>query len=81
MSDPSRIQVPRLDVKRFLTSLPLAGPGQREGGGFSCINKRIISHPVMCILDGQMDSDLTISRLVTNVISQSYGGSISVNSW
>ena len=31
---------------RFLASLPLAGTGQREGGGFSCINKRIISHPV-----------------------------------
>ena len=30
---------------RFLASLPLAGTGQREGGGFSCINKRIISHP------------------------------------
>ena len=31
---------------RFLASLLLAGTGQREGGGFSCINKRIISHPV-----------------------------------
>ena len=30
----------------FLASLPLAANGQREGGGFSCINKRIISHPV-----------------------------------
>ena len=30
----------------FLASVPLAGSGQREGGGFSCINKRIISHPV-----------------------------------
>ena len=31
---------------RFIASLPLAGTGQREGGGFSCINKRIISHPI-----------------------------------
>ena len=31
----------------FLTSLPLAGTGQREGGGFCCINKWITSHPVM----------------------------------
>ena len=31
---------------RFLASLPVAGTGQREGGGFSCITKRIISHPV-----------------------------------
>ena len=30
----------------FLASLPLASTGQMEGGGFSCINKRIISHPV-----------------------------------
>ena len=33
----------------FLASLPLAGARQREGGGFSCINKRIISHPVTLI--------------------------------
>ena len=31
---------------RFLASLPLAGTGQREGGRFSCINKRISSHPI-----------------------------------
>ena len=30
---------------RFFASLPLAGTMQREGGGFSCINKRIITHP------------------------------------
>ena len=36
-----------LEGLRFFASLPLAGTGQREGGGFSCINKRIISHPVM----------------------------------
>ena len=35
-----------LEGLRFLASLPLAGTRQREGGGFSCINKRIISHPV-----------------------------------
>ena len=35
-----------LEGLRFLASLPLASTGQREGGGFSCINKRIISHPV-----------------------------------
>ena len=35
-----------LEGLRFLASLPLAGTGQREGGGFSCINKRIISYPV-----------------------------------
>ena len=35
-----------LEGLRFLASLPFAGTGQREGGGFSCINKRIISHPV-----------------------------------
>ena len=35
-----------LEGLRFLASLPLAGTGQREGGGFSCINKRINSHPV-----------------------------------
>ena len=28
---------------RFLASFPLAGTGQKEGGGFSCINKQIIS--------------------------------------
>ena len=31
----------------FLAYLPLAGKGQREGGGFCYINKRIISHPVI----------------------------------
>ena len=36
-----------LEGLRFLASLPLAGTRQREGGGFSCINKRIISYPVM----------------------------------
>ena len=30
----------------FLAYLPLAGKGQREGGGFCYINKRVISHPV-----------------------------------
>ena len=35
-----------LEGLHFLASLPLAGTGQREGGGFSCINKRISSHPV-----------------------------------
>ena len=34
-----------MDGLHFLTSLPLAGTGQREGGGFSCMNKQIISHP------------------------------------
>ena len=45
--------VPRWDVKRwrdFLASLPLAGTRQREGGRFSCINKQIISHPVIHII-------------------------------
>ena len=35
-----------LEGLRFFASLPLAGTGQRERGRFSCINKRIISHPV-----------------------------------
>ena len=30
----------------FLASLPLSGTWQGEGGRFSCINKRIISHHV-----------------------------------
>ena len=42
---------------RFLASLPLAGTGQREGGGFSCTNKRIISHPVIYI-EGHQVEDL-----------------------
>ena len=41
-----------LEGLRFLASLPLAGTGQREGGGFSCINKQIISHPVIIIFRG-----------------------------
>ena len=51
-------------MKRFLASLPHAGIGQREGGGFSCINKQIISHdPVICtlyfcIIMGQHCSDV-----------------------
>ena len=40
----------------FLTSLPLASTGQREGGRLSCINKRIISHPVIiCSFQGVSD--------------------------
>ena len=38
-----------IDGLCFLASLPLAGTGQREGGEFSCINKRINSHPVSAI--------------------------------
>ena len=44
-----------LEGFRFLASLPLAGTGQREGGGFSCINKRIISHPVTLILQAERE--------------------------
>ena len=40
---------------RYLTSLPLAGTGQREGGGFSSINKRIISHHVSVYLNKPAD--------------------------
>ena len=39
-----------LEGLRFLASLPLASTRQREGGRFSCINKRIISHPVKYFL-------------------------------
>ena len=40
---------------RFLASLPLAGTGQRERGGFSCINKQIISQPVTKGLTQEME--------------------------
>ena len=39
-----------LEGLRFLASLPLASTRQREGGRFSRINKRIISHPVKYFL-------------------------------
>ena len=49
-----RDEVPRWDVKRwrgciFSPRSLLPTTGQREGGGFSCNNKRIISHPVMYV--------------------------------
>ena len=48
---------------RFLTSLPLAGNGQREGGRFGSINKRIISHPVNWVKEARKIIDQLIVKL------------------
>ena len=45
-ADTNEMGLEVMEGLRFLASLPLAWTRQREGGGFSCINKRIISHPV-----------------------------------